>query len=239
MSGLRAGETEQPPSEETQPAGEDDWLSNLQNLQAAPESGEAEEPIPASSEGAPDLSAWLGNLNASDDVTQRAQPEAQWGDLDQTQPAAGRTSSDLQSWLQNLDAGETTQKPPAVPQPEAEPSAQPSFGITGWLNSLETPGTPAQPAETPAAPATGETPSWMAGLEETTPAPAEVQPSGEVELPTWMMEATSDQPPKNSRLPPSLPPPHAASRANRGVALMDGRVHPRRTARSPTGCSGE
>ncbi len=223
LSGLRGGETKQPSSEETQPAGEDAWLSNLQNLQAAPAPDEAEATIPASSEGAPDLSAWLGSLDASDDVTQRAQPEAQWGDFDQTQPAQAE-APDLQSWLQNLDAGETT--PPAAqesitgvtdwlkqteetqsaePQPEAEPTPHQSFGITGWLNSLETPEASAQPTETPAAPVTGETPSWMAGIEETTPAPAKAQPSGEVELPAWMMEATSEQPPVEQ--PPSEQPP--------------------------------
>ncbi|MBN1371862.1 MAG: hypothetical protein JW987_07965 [Anaerolineaceae bacterium] len=214
LSGLRAGETEQPSSDDTQPAGEDAWLSNLQNLQAAPESDEAEEALPASSEGAPDLSAWLGSLDASDDVTQRAQPAAQ-------------EAPDFQSWSQNLDAGETTppadresitgitdwlkqadgtqSEQPAAPQPEAEPPAGQSFGITGWLNSLDTPEAPAEPTETPAAPDAGETPSWMAGLDETTPAPEEVQPSGKVELPDWLMEDTSDLP--VAEQPPSEQPP--------------------------------
>ncbi len=227
LSGLRAEQPSTP--EETQPAGEGDWLNSLQGWQAPEESISSE--TLESEASAPDLSAWLSNLDSTDETTQRTEPAVGLEGFEQAEPASQETP-DLQSWLQTLGEPETPapeqpaeektsfgltdwlkqtdetqpqQLAQAQPEPEPEAPARQSFGITGWLNSLEATENPAQPAEPPAEPVAGEIPSWMSDLEETAPIAPEAQPSGEADLPAWMADTTAEQPAAELSLPTRAP----------------------------------
>ncbi len=215
---------EQQPSQEVQPAGEEDWLAQLRGLaeQETPQVSEAETTEPparprgwAAEEPTPGIGAggmedWLAQLRGS------TGPES---------PAAGGETEEAADWLSQLRTAATEEArapegPPAIPEPAEIPDWLRGLGPveaapTRREERAEAPKAPVIPevpfeetAPVKPPPAPAEMPDWLREIARPTAAPAGIEFEPETpakpapapaEMPDWLSEIAA----------PAAPPPTA------------------------------